>query len=150
MTYQARITQRGFSLIEALIAMVVLSIGLLGLAGLQVSSLKFNQTAQLRSKAVTLAYDMQERVRASFTEFSGQKAFATAQLNDWQADVAAQLPAGQGVICWTASPATPGNCVVNWSAVTPFSVISVNWSEANDAGLSAARQAQTIQIVSRE
>ncbi|MCZ4306613.1 type IV pilus modification protein PilV [Zoogloeaceae bacterium G21618-S1] len=155
LTTQPRAHQRGFSLIEALIAMVVLSLGLLGLAGLQVSSLKFNQTAQLRSKAVTLAYDMQERVRASgsnatngdfnvgFGAFTSATTFPDQQITDWKARLAAQLPLGDGSVCTVSNPAAPGACDGG-----PFFVISVRWSEAND--VTAARQAQTIQIVSRE
>lgn len=137
--------QRGISLIEALIAMVVLSLGLLGLAGLQISSLKFNQTASLRSKAVALAYDMQERVRASAQDFTAIPfaAYANTQITNWQGDVAAQLPGGVGAICRISDPANPAACDGG-----AFYVVSVTWNEANEAR--AARQAQTIQIVARE
>ncbi|WP_455203805.1 type IV pilus modification protein PilV [Kaarinaea lacus] len=57
--------QRGFTLIEVLIAIVVLAIGLLGLAGLQASSLKNNTSAYTRSQAQLLAYDMLDRLRAN-------------------------------------------------------------------------------------
>lgn len=55
----------GFTLIEVLITVVVLSIGLLGLAGMQATSLKHNQTAYFRSQATQLAYDLADRVRAN-------------------------------------------------------------------------------------
>jgi type IV pilus assembly protein PilV len=55
----------GFTLIEVLIAMLVLAVGLLGLAGLQVTSLKNNQSAYNRSQATQLAYDMADRMRAN-------------------------------------------------------------------------------------
>ena len=55
----------GFTLIEVLIAMVVLAVGLLGLAGLQVTSLKNNQSAYNRSQATQLAYDLADRMRAN-------------------------------------------------------------------------------------
>ena len=58
-------SQRGFTLIEVLIAIVVLAIGLLGLAGLQASSLKNNTSAYTRSQAQLLAYDMLDRLRAN-------------------------------------------------------------------------------------
>jgi type IV pilus assembly protein PilV len=58
-------TQRGFSLIEVLVTILVLSVGLLGLAGLQLQSLKFNQSAYLRSQATLLAYDVLDRLRAN-------------------------------------------------------------------------------------
>ncbi|WP_411728115.1 type IV pilus modification protein PilV [Methyloglobulus sp.] len=55
----------GFTLIEVLITMVVLAVGLLGLAGLQSASLGNNQKAYNRSQATQLAYDMADRMRAN-------------------------------------------------------------------------------------
>lgn len=57
--------QRGVGLIDVLIALVVLSIGLLGLAGLQAKSLNFNHSAYLKSQATLQAYDMADRMRAN-------------------------------------------------------------------------------------
>lgn len=55
----------GFTLLEVLIAVLVLSIGLLGLAGLQATSLKFNHSAYMRTAATNLAYDMADRMRVN-------------------------------------------------------------------------------------
>ena len=57
--------QDGFTLLEILVAIVVLSIGLLGLAGLQALSLNNNQLAYYRSIASQQAYDMADRIRAN-------------------------------------------------------------------------------------
>ncbi len=59
------IRSRGFTLLESLIALAVLSIGLLGLASLQVTALKFNQGSYQRSQAVLLASDIIDRIRAN-------------------------------------------------------------------------------------
>ena len=56
---------RGFSLIEALVALVVLSVGLLGIAALYVTSVSSGRTASLRSQAVLLAADLADRIRAN-------------------------------------------------------------------------------------
>lgn len=58
----------GFSLIEVLIALVILSVGLLGLAGLQTSSLHANDGAYLRTQANVLAYNLFDRMRANISE----------------------------------------------------------------------------------
>jgi type IV pilus assembly protein PilV len=58
-------TSRGFSLVEALVALVVMSIGLLGIAALYVESLRSGTSALLRSQAVALASDMADRIRAN-------------------------------------------------------------------------------------
>lgn len=57
--------QQGFSLIEILVTVVVLSVGLLGLAGLQATSVRFNHSAYLRSQATSLAYDIADRMRVN-------------------------------------------------------------------------------------
>ncbi|KAF0193008.1 MAG: type IV pilus assembly protein PilV [Gammaproteobacteria bacterium] len=56
---------RGSSLMEVLVTVVVLSIGLLGLAGLQLTGLRANGAAEARSVATLLAYDMTDRMRAN-------------------------------------------------------------------------------------
>ena len=55
----------GFSLIEVLVALFVLSIGLLGLAALQTTGLKFNHQSYERTQAVLQAYDIIDRMRAN-------------------------------------------------------------------------------------
>lgn len=56
---------RGFSLIEVLVALFVLSVGLLGTAQLQIVSLRYGNESFQRSQAVALAYDMADRMRAN-------------------------------------------------------------------------------------
>lgn len=60
----------GFSLIEVLVALLVLSIGLLGLAALQTTSLKYNTESYLRTQATYLAYDIMDRMRANSVGFN--------------------------------------------------------------------------------
>lgn len=58
--------QKGYGLIEVLVAVLVLAIGLLGLAGLQTQSLRFNNEAYFRTQATLLAMDMADRLRSNF------------------------------------------------------------------------------------
>lgn len=60
-----RSPQRGVGLIEVLVAVLVLAIGLLGIAGLQSRALKNGQSAFERSQAVTLTYLMLDAMRAN-------------------------------------------------------------------------------------
>jgi len=62
---QQRNRARGFSLLEVLVALVVLSIGLMGIASMQVLGLQFNQQAMTTTRAVELAADMADRIRAN-------------------------------------------------------------------------------------
>lgn len=61
------VAQRGTTLIEVLIALVVLAIGLLGMALLQVTSVQSNHSAYYRSQVTLLASDMADRMRANRT-----------------------------------------------------------------------------------
>lgn len=54
-------------MVEALVALVVLSVGMLGIAGLYVSSLQAGRTALSRTQAVNLVNDMIDRIRANAT-----------------------------------------------------------------------------------
>lgn len=55
----------GFTMIEVLVAIVVLAVGLLGLAGLQATSLKNSTSSYARTQAQLLAYDMLDRMRSN-------------------------------------------------------------------------------------
>lgn len=59
---------KGFTLIEVLVAVVILAVGLLGLAGMQAKELGSNQSAYNRSQATQLAYDIADRMRANPSE----------------------------------------------------------------------------------
>ena len=56
---------RGVTLIEAMISLVILAMGLLGLAALQGLGTKFGNKAYFRSQAITQAYDIFDRMRAN-------------------------------------------------------------------------------------
>ncbi|NOX27833.1 MAG: type IV pilus modification protein PilV [Gammaproteobacteria bacterium] len=126
----AKKSVQGFTLLEVLITVVILAIGLLGLAGLQAASLQNNNDAATRSQAAVLAYDIADRVRANplgatagnynlpnatpVTACTVAPGCTPAQLaqNDafeWNTSIAQALPAGQGVICIDSS--TTGNSI---------------------------------------
>lgn len=56
---------QGFSMIEVLVAFLLLSFGILGLSGLQMNALKNNQSALQRSQASMLAYYLMDAMRAN-------------------------------------------------------------------------------------
>jgi type IV pilus assembly protein PilV len=117
----------GFTLIEVLISVVVLAIGLLGMAALQMNGLRNNQSAYFRAQATQLAYDMADRMRtniveardaasggtynngASTTNNCATGACTTAQMtgydfSEWNAELTAQLPSGTGRVCIDGTP----------------------------------------------
>ena len=93
---------RGSTLLEVLVSIVVLSIGLLGLAGLQATSMKSNHSAYMRSQATLLAYDLADRMRAtrdsSTTPLPGSGRYDDASTDpdraNWDASVVGLLGAG--------------------------------------------------------
>ena len=62
-----RTKQSGVSIVEALVALVILSVGMLGIAGLYLTSVQANRTAQTRTAAVNLINDMGDRIRTNRT-----------------------------------------------------------------------------------
>jgi type IV pilus assembly protein PilV len=117
--------QAGTSLIEVLVSLLVLSGGMMGMAGLQSVSLRANQNAFFRTQATTMTLDIVERMRSNLAAVeagdyndggSGATAscftvagcsdtqMAAQDILDWSATVAAALPAGDSVVCLDASP----------------------------------------------
>jgi|CXWL01.1.fsa_nt_gi type IV pilus assembly protein PilV len=131
----SRCSQSGTTLLEVLITVVLVSIGLLGLAGLQLTTVQNTNSAGERFEATTLAQDILERMRANRQQaLNGQynllmaDAPAGANLagNDLTAwmDALATLPAGDGSID-----------VDNAGVVT----IEVAWTDASDDNAADAR-----------
>ena len=117
--------QRGYIMFEVLISVLVISVGFIGLAGMQVGGLAAANDSLFRSKAVYLSYQMADRVRANmpgavagnYDNLTGSGSnpgcvttactsaqMATNDFFEWAAEVAALLPAGVGVICRDSSP----------------------------------------------
>jgi len=148
--------QQGFTMIEVLVTVIILSIGLLGLAGLQATSLRNNQSAFLRSQATILAYDIADRIRANGTaaingdyEFDSSNglpvsvadcttstgcstaAMAQNDLANWSTAVTTLLPDGAGIVCLDSDPNLAG-CD---GSGTQF-VITISWTEIEDGSTS--------------
>lgn len=84
--------QQGATMIEVLITLLVLAIGLLGVAALQAFTLQSNQTAYYRSQATNLVYEVSDYARANRSRL-----IATGEMPDlafWQARAAQLFPGG--------------------------------------------------------
>lgn len=73
--------QRGFSLIEVLITLVVLAIGLLGLGLLQTMNLRYTQSAQQRTQAVNLAGELLDTIRANRSQLNAYSTITTSSFS---------------------------------------------------------------------
>lgn len=95
--------QKGFSLIEVMVALLVMAIGLLGAAAIQLNALKYTDSSALRTQASFIAYDMLDRIRANntvnYTLASAKASTATNDLTnprsldwyDFKTNIATQL-----------------------------------------------------------
>ena len=109
--------QQGVTLVEAMIALLVISIGLLGIASLQLTAMNQNTSSLNHSQAVWYAYNMSDRIRANITEFANYDGIdtsngyaqdcmttacttgqmVTADASDW-ATMVSNLPGGRGIV----------------------------------------------------
>lgn len=105
------------TLVEAMIALLVVSVGLLGIASLQLTAMSQNTSSLNHSQAVWYAYNMSDRIRANMPEFDNYDGIDTdgsysqdcesnrctaAQLRvadaaDWK-DMMLNLPGGRGLV----------------------------------------------------
>ncbi len=130
--------QSGFTLIEVMIAILVLAFGLLGFALLQTMNVRFTKSAQQRTVATNLAYELVDVMRSqrsqgsfyngiTFASFSGVTppaggcarvvaATPTANIDRWKCEVRKALPGGEAQVLLAA------NGVVS---------VEVRWGDAN-------------------
>ena len=130
--------QSGLSLIEVLITVVLVSIGLLNLAGLQLTSVQNSNSSNERFIATTLAQDILERMRANRNRAIGPgKVYNLAMgadpgvggvegadLNAWIDAIEAALPSGQGAVA-----------VDDDSVAT----VTLEWTDASDKNADDSR-----------
>ncbi len=90
----------GFTLLEILISMLVLAIGLLGIAAMQLRGLQFSHDAYLRSQISVLAYDIADRMRlnrANAVSYVGAYTVPTARPGGCTTNAAT---AANDLACW--------------------------------------------------
>lgn len=137
----------GFTLIEVLISVLVLSVGLLGLASLQLQALKTNQKSYQRSQATVLAYEIADRMRANRdaavagsyiygpsdtgpeTNCSSGCAdpaqLAQSDLREWLLSVNGSLTLGQGQVACSTDPCTERS----------MHTVTIYWDEQRDGSV---------------
>jgi type IV pilus assembly protein PilV len=138
--------ERGFTLLEVLIALLVMSIGLLGIGKMMMLSARANDSAYMRSQATALAYTMLDAMRANRVAAISQ-GYDTAQVvpaqlacataapgctsgqvaqNDtflWNQALATELPNGAGAVVTVTAP----DVVTGANNIT--ATITVTWSD---------------------
>lgn len=125
--------QRGVTLIEVMVAVLIGAIGILGAAAMQLKSLKYTESSMFTSQASFYAYDILDRMRANslpdslleyrlsnFDNPPGGTSLAAVDLADFVTNVK-ELPGGSGTVS------------VSGSTVT----VTINWSESRATGVSS-------------
>lgn len=121
--------QCGFTLIEALVALLVLSIGMLGVAAMQLKALQGAHAAYQRSIASLAAQDAQERLWAQLAGDGSCPSWDNAEDASWQGAWAGYLRDSDSV---SEVPVTGGS--VSATANDCEFSITVSWSESRFAG----------------
>lgn len=128
--------QHGFSLVEVLIALIIMSVGMLGIASLYVQSMQAGRTSMFRHNAVTLAGDIADRIRANRTALG---VYATPDGADGGCvaggvNCSAPQMAMHDIFIWEAQARDTlpnGDVVVlfNNATVPPEYTITISWDE---------------------
>ncbi len=163
MIFMNKRKEEGFTLLEVLVAVLVFSFGLLGIAGMMTISVRTNHNGYLRSQANFLAENMVDRMRANpvalwagtytgtpaqgslectLARPCGFNALATYDMQEWANSLAISLPNGTGNIACQNIGTLPANLVTAqapsvWSPVPPYDgvcTVTVSWQESTRQG----------------
>lgn len=139
----------GFTMIEVLVALVVLALGLLGFALLQTMNLRYAQSANFRTQATNLAYDLIDQMRANRLESAAYTAITVASFNGVKGDACSR----------PITAITPADSMARWRCQVRATLgegatalvtrnagvitVQVNWADARNAAgtLNAAADA---------
>jgi len=114
-------------MLELLIAVLIVSVGLLGIASMQAIGLRNNHSAYMRSQATVLAYDIVDRMRANYAAAVAAQydiamgddaptcsgAVPACDLNSWLTRLRNVLPNGDGSVTVSNTGAT--TVIVQWT-----------------------------------
>jgi len=152
-----RAASRGFSLLEVLIALLIMAVGLLGFALMQTMGIRFVESSNYRTQAINLAYDMLDQMRANrllAAQYTGATFAASAapascagragvvtianNIADWKCRV--QLALGDGASATVTYNGGQATVTINWD--------DQRW-EANAARKTGAYRTGTVTLGTR-
>ena len=133
--------QTGMTLIEVLVSVLILAIGLLGAAVIQLNALKYTDSSRMTSQASFIAYDMLDRIRANaaadYTWGRAERALAnTATANVRDLD----LHDFEANILGFAGESAKGSVSVSGREV----VVSISWDDSRGTNRPGARETFTL------
>lgn len=125
--------QQGMTLIEVLVALLILTVGLLGAAAVQINALKYTDSSRMTSQASFIAYDMMDRIRAN----SGANYTITPPTSANPGNARDQdLYDFTTSIVNFGGPTATGSITLNQRVYT----ITITWSDARAANTASAQR----------
>lgn len=134
---------KGFTLIEMLIAVVVISVGILGVAAMQTLGVRYTQNSYMLSIATQQAQDMAERIRSNHAEmvdvtsgyYNNINGHFTGTLPDCITDVCTSEERAQlDHSIWTTTNSTLFGNTGSVSRVDERFLITVSWNDVESSG----------------
>lgn len=145
--------QSGFTLVEVLVTVIILAIGILGLAGLQIAGMRSNHSAFLRTQATLAASDLMDRMRVNPTDVVGEKLDSNSTtgvilFDRWAVEIAQWLPPPSGT---SPQPRGTLDCGDNAICGNGNCAVIIRWDDARAnptntwaARASAAKQTEFV------
>lgn len=129
-------SNRGFTLLEVLVAMLIIAVGVLGITALQFKSLQYNHDAYLRSQINFLAYDIADRMRMNRTNVADYVGNYTADtVVDNTCNHTSGANAAIDLACWrndvdrVLPPGSTANIAANGNLYT----VSLAWTDRENS-----------------
>lgn len=122
----------GFTLIEVLIALLILAVGVLGIVALQFKGLRFSHDAYLRSQISFLAYDIADRMRLNQANATAYVANYTAGTAHGACVIATGANAANDLLCWYDSvdaSLPPGSTANITGPNAGLYTVSLSWTD---------------------
>lgn len=150
----------GFSLVEILISMLVLSIGIMGAIKMQLASAQSSQQANYYSTATELASEMADKIRGNvgsgghylhvdfqagkntpssatcFSQSCNRNQLADAEISEWLERIQVALPNAHAVICRDSAPWSGSTGKLKWECSgsdTTSVVVKLGWTVRNES-----------------
>ncbi|MEQ8408573.1 MAG: type IV pilus modification protein PilV [Gammaproteobacteria bacterium] len=145
--------QRGATLIEVLVSLIILAGGVLGVSALLTTGLRVNMASYLRTQAVVYSQDLTERMRANAAgvqagDYDNPVAALTANclqpagcsaaqmaahdVSEWTTLLATNLPAGTGLVCIDSDPTGATPAAPGCDGVGEIHAIHIWWDDDRD------------------
>ncbi|MEX2366493.1 MAG: type IV pilus modification protein PilV [Pseudohongiellaceae bacterium] len=127
----------GFTLIEVLVALLILGIGLLGVAGLQFRGMQYSKAALIRSEASLLVYEITDKIRANsenVDDYLGDWTVPTAPPTGCNPALAAN--SANDLICWRQGVfgALPPGSEANITSDGTLYTVTIIWDDRDGNG----------------